>query len=89
MKILSEVEQLKRRKDELYESSQFLQNEINEKETLMRRYEDSWRSTKRAKGRVIKYEVSEYKKIRQIITDYYNIISDRYDSLQEPKNSLP
>lgn len=89
MKILTEEQQLFKLKDELFQTSQFLQSEINSKENKVRDFEDSSWASKRNKARVLKYDLKEYKKIHQFINDYYSMVSSRHNEIVESKKVKP
>lgn len=80
MKILSERQQLLKRKDELWKAAEFLNFEISNLQEKINKTEDSWFSNK-GTVRVNKYMKKEYEAVKQFIMDYYSVISQQLDSL--------
>lgn len=84
MEILNEEQQLKKRKDDLYDLWGFAKTEIDRFEDKISKKEDRWFANK-GNLRLLKYYKKQYTAVADAIGEYYSEITSRLEEIQKPK----
>ncbi len=78
MKVLTEEEQLKKEADAVWQSHNYMQNEVS---ILERKLNNAGMFTSEGNKRVMKYEIGEQKKIVHFLYEYQSSLRERLDKI--------